>query len=64
MENQYKAGTVDYNAVVSLQASALDSERNWLSLKGNRLLASAQLITALGGGWQAGEGAEGAATKP
>ncbi|TXJ00248.1 MAG: RND transporter, partial [Aquabacterium sp.] len=54
----------DYNAVVSLQASALDSERNWLSLKGNRLLASAQLITALGGGGQAGEGAEAAAARP
>ncbi len=64
VENQYKAGTVDYNAVVSLQASALDSERNWLSLKGNRLLASAQLITALGGGWQTGEKAEVEASKP
>lgn len=52
IENQYRAGTVDYNAVVNVQATALNNERSNLTLLGNRLLASVQLIAALGGGWQ------------
>ena len=52
MENQYRAGTVDYNSVVSVQTSALSSERNVLTLQGSRLTTSVMLIAALGGGWQ------------
>ena len=52
IENQYRAGTVDFNSVVSVQATALNNERTTLSLLGNRLTASVQLIAALGGGWQ------------
>ncbi|UTW09814.1 efflux transporter outer membrane subunit [Pseudomonas benzenivorans] len=52
IENQYKAGTVDFNSVVNVQTTALDSERSSLTLLGNRLNASVQLIAALGGGWQ------------
>ncbi|WNF48779.1 efflux transporter outer membrane subunit [Pseudomonas sp. SG20056] len=52
IENQYRAGTVDFNSVVSVQATALNNERSTLSLLGNRLTASVQLIAALGGGWQ------------
>ena len=52
VENQYRAGTVDYNSVVTVQATALSNERSNLTLLGNRLLASVQLIAALGGGWQ------------
>ena len=52
IENQYRAGTVDYNSVVTVQATALSNERSNLTLLGNRLLASVQLIAALGGGWQ------------
>ncbi|NRH29996.1 efflux transporter outer membrane subunit [Pseudomonas sp. MS19] len=52
LENQYKAGTVDYNSVVTVQATALNNERNNLTLLGSRLTASVQLIAALGGGWQ------------
>lgn len=52
IENQYKAGTVDYNSVVSLQTSTLNSERTLLTLDGNRLTASVKLIAALGGGWR------------
>jgi NodT family efflux transporter outer membrane factor (OMF) lipoprotein len=52
VENQYKAGTVDYNSVVNVQATALSNERSNLSLLGSRLTASVQLIAALGGGWQ------------
>ncbi|MGB4074480.1 efflux transporter outer membrane subunit [Pseudomonas sp.] len=52
IENQYKAGTVDFNSVVNVQATALSNERSTLSLLGSRLTASVQLIAALGGGWQ------------
>ena len=49
--NQYKAGLVDYNSVVTVQATALNNERTALSLLGSRLTASVQLITAMGGTW-------------
>lgn len=51
VENQYKAGTVDYISVASVQASALSNERSLLTVKGSQLTASVQLITALGGDW-------------
>ena len=51
IENQYRAGSVDFNSVVNLQATALNNERTALTLLGNRLTASVQLIAALGGGW-------------
>jgi outer membrane protein TolC len=51
VENQYRAGTVDYNSVVNVQATALSNERTTLNLLGSRLTASVQLIAALGGGW-------------
>lgn len=53
--NQYKAGTVDYNNVVTTQATALSNERNVLTLYGNRLTASVQLIAAMGGGWDSAQ---------
>lgn len=53
INNQYQAGIIDYNSVVSVQTSTLSNERNALTLLGNRLIASVQLIVALGGGWQA-----------
>jgi NodT family efflux transporter outer membrane factor (OMF) lipoprotein len=52
IENQYRAGTVDFNSVVNVQATALSNERSSLTLLGSRLTASVQLIAALGGGWQ------------
>ena len=51
IENQYRAGTVDFNSVVNVQATALNNERTNLTLLGSRLTASVQLIAALGGGW-------------
>lgn len=51
IQNQYKAGTVDFNSVVTVQATALSNERTALTLLGSRLTASVQLIAALGGGW-------------
>ena len=50
-ENQYAAGMVDYLAVSSAQTTALNSERSLLNLLATQLKASAQLISALGGGW-------------
>lgn len=55
LENQYRAGTVDYNSVVNVQATALSNERTALSLLGTQLTASVQLIVALGGGWDASQ---------
>jgi NodT family efflux transporter outer membrane factor (OMF) lipoprotein len=50
-QNQYEAGLIDYLSVVQVQATALSTERAALSLKADRLVASVQLIAALGGGW-------------
>ena len=49
--NQYKAGTVSYLNVVTVQATALASERNAVSIFGSRMIASVGLVRALGGGW-------------
>ena len=50
--NQYKAGTVNFLNVVTVQATALANERTALSLVGRQLAASVGLIRGLGGGWQ------------
>ncbi|CAI8990033.1 MULTISPECIES: efflux transporter outer membrane subunit [Pseudomonas] len=50
-QNQYKAGLIAYIDVVVTQAAALNNERSNLDLLQSRLLASVQLIAALGGGW-------------
>jgi outer membrane protein TolC len=49
--NQYKAGTVSYLNVVSVQTAQLANERSAMTLMGRRLTASVALIKALGGGW-------------
>lgn len=49
--NQYKAGTVDYLSVVIWQTNTLNNQRNAITIQGRRLLASVNLIKALGGGW-------------
>lgn len=51
IENQYRAGTVDFLSVATVQTTALNNERTNLTLLGDRLTASVQLIAALGGGW-------------
>lgn len=53
IENQYRAGTVDFLSVATVQTTALNNERTYLALLGDRLTASVQLIAALGGGWDA-----------
>jgi NodT family efflux transporter outer membrane factor (OMF) lipoprotein len=49
--NQYRAGVIGYLDVVTVQATALNNERTVLALQQSRLIASVQLIAALGGGW-------------
>ncbi|MCP9337736.1 efflux transporter outer membrane subunit [Pseudomonas xanthomarina] len=52
VQNQYRAGTVDFLSVATVQTSALNNERTYLTLLGDQLTASVQLIAALGGGWE------------
>lgn len=51
-QNQYEAGLIDYLSVVQVETTALSTERAALTLTADRLVASVQLIAALGGGWQ------------
>ncbi len=50
--NQYRIGTVPYTTVVQTQAAALSAEQTLLTVRLNRLVASANLVLALGGGWR------------
>ena len=51
--NQYHAGTVAYTSVVTAQTVALGDAQTLLGIRQSRLVASVQLIQALGGGWDA-----------
>ncbi len=51
--NQYKAGTVSYLNVVTVQTAALSSERTAVDILSRRLVASVLLVKALGGAWRA-----------
>jgi len=53
--NQYKAGTVSYLSVVTVQTTQLDNERAALAIYGQRLATAVALIKALGGGWEVAE---------
>ena len=55
--NQYKAGTVSYLSVVTVQATLLANERTAVGIQGRRLAAAVGLIRALGGGWSAADAA-------
>ena len=49
--NQYKAGTVNYLNVVTVQATQLSNEATAVKLLGQRLVAAVTLVQALGGDW-------------
>lgn len=51
--NRYKEGAASYLDVVVTQAAALNNERADNDVRGRRMVASVQLIEALGGGWDA-----------
>jgi len=50
---RYEAGEITFLEVATAQNLALSSRRTALDVQAERLLASMQLIAALGGGWQA-----------
>ena len=51
---RYKAGLVGYLDVVYAQQSVLTNEQTEAQISGQRLVASVELIKALGGGWAGG----------
>ena len=51
--NQYKAGTVSYLNVITVQTIALNNQITAVQIQGRRMAAAVQLIQALGGGWSA-----------
>jgi len=53
--NQYKAGTVAYNVVITAQTTAFTAEKSAADLVGLRMTAAVGLIKALGGGWDVAE---------
>ncbi|HEV2441437.1 MAG TPA: efflux transporter outer membrane subunit [Steroidobacteraceae bacterium] len=50
--NQYKAGVADYASVLTAQTARLNSQITALNVQSERLVASADLVDALGGGWE------------
>jgi NodT family efflux transporter outer membrane factor (OMF) lipoprotein len=53
--NQYKAGTVSYLSVITVQTIALTNEITAIQIRGRRMAAAVLLVQALGGGWTASE---------
>jgi NodT family efflux transporter outer membrane factor (OMF) lipoprotein len=51
--DQYKAGTISYLDVVTVQAAALANQRTAIDVLSRRMVASVLLVEALGGGWSA-----------
>jgi NodT family efflux transporter outer membrane factor (OMF) lipoprotein len=49
--NQYRAGTISYLDVVTVQTISLVNERTAIDILGRRMAASVLLIKAIGGGW-------------
>ena len=53
--NQYKAGVADYASVLTAQTARLNSQIAALSVQSQRLVASADLVEAIGGGWDSAQ---------
>lgn len=53
--NQYKAGVADYASVLTAQAARLNSQITALSVQSQRLVASVDLVDAMGGGWDSAQ---------
>jgi len=49
--NQYRAGTVDFTAVITAQTTRINAENTAINILNERLAASVGLVVALGGGW-------------
>jgi outer membrane protein TolC len=52
----YKQGATDYLTVVSSQTALLQNQLQALNLDTQQLLASVDLVRALGGGWEDSRG--------
>ena len=55
MNNQQQVGIIHYPTLISAQTAGLDSEKVGLDILAKRLVASVNLMKALGGGWQPSE---------
>jgi NodT family efflux transporter outer membrane factor (OMF) lipoprotein len=53
--NQYKSGIVAYSSVITVQTTRLADEINLLSIQSQALVSSVDLISQLGGGWEAAQ---------
>lgn len=53
--NQYRAGTVAYSSVIVAQAALYTAQITELNVQSQRLVASADLVEAIGGGWSSGQ---------
>ncbi len=53
VQKRYDFGDIDYFEVVTTQRTSLAAERAAVQLKGQRFVATVNLIRALGGGWDA-----------
>jgi NodT family efflux transporter outer membrane factor (OMF) lipoprotein len=53
--NQYKAGVADYATVLTAQTARLNTEISELNVQNQRLVASVDLIDAIGGGWSSAQ---------
>jgi NodT family efflux transporter outer membrane factor (OMF) lipoprotein len=53
--NRYNAGIATYLEVITAQNAAYVNQRNAVDLRVRQMIASVNLIRALGGGWTAGE---------
>jgi NodT family efflux transporter outer membrane factor (OMF) lipoprotein len=49
--DQYKAGTVAFTTVIVANQTYLSAQQTLLTIQQNRLIASVNLVEALGGGW-------------
>jgi NodT family efflux transporter outer membrane factor (OMF) lipoprotein len=53
--NQYKEGITDYATLLTVQTARLAAEISLLGIRSERLVASVDLISSLGGGWNASQ---------
>ena len=53
--NQYKSGIVAYSSVITVQTTRLVDEINLLSIQSQQRVSSVDLISQLGGGWDAAQ---------
>jgi outer membrane protein TolC len=53
--NQYKSGIVAYSSVITVQSTRLVDEINLLGIQSQQRVSSVDLISQLGGGWDAAQ---------